>query len=161
MITDFEKIKEQLTQLAPIVNAFKSESVQAKLVELLLAHSFPVGAAGPSPTAGSTETETRRRPRARSKLPVAAPAASPAAAAAPPKRASRGGKGSFAIVSALVDDGFFKTPQTIGSIVDHCGTTKGHHFKANEVSPVLLRLLRDDKLTREKNSEGQYEYTEA
>lgn len=65
------------------------------------------------------------------------------------------------MINQLLSDGFFKNPQTIGAIVSHCGTSKGHHYKANECSPGLLRLLRDNKLTRKKNKEGQYEYTQA
>lgn len=65
------------------------------------------------------------------------------------------------MISQLHADGFFKSPQTISAIVKHCGTSKGHHYKANECSPALLRLLRDGKLTRQKNKDGQYEYTQA
>jgi hypothetical protein len=61
----------------------------------------------------------------------------------------------------LLETGFFKTPKTIGMIVKHCASARGHHYKANECSPALLRLVRDEKLTREKNTDGQYEYAQA
>jgi hypothetical protein len=61
----------------------------------------------------------------------------------------------------LLETGFFRTPKTIGMIVQHCASARGHHYKANECSPALLRLVRDEKLTREKNTDGQYEYTQA
>ena len=35
---------------------------------------------------------------------------------------------------------------------------EGRRYKANEISPALLRLLRDKKLERAKNKDGQYEY---
>jgi len=63
------------------------------------------------------------------------------------------------MITQLLGDGFFKTPRTISAIVAHCSASKGHHYKANECSPSLLRLLRDGKLKREKNKDGQYEYT--
>jgi hypothetical protein len=69
--------------------------------------------------------------------------------------------GAFAMIGQLLGDGFFKTPRTIGAIVAHCGTAKGHHYKANECSTPLLRLLRDNKLKRQKNKGGQYEYSQA
>ena len=76
-----------------------------------------------------------------------------------PKRGTSS-PGSFAMISELLTTGFFKSGRTISNIVEHCRTSLGHHYKANECSPALLRLLRDGKLKREKNREGQYEYTQ-
>jgi len=36
MITDFEILKKQLTELAKVVNSFKLEAVQLKVTELVL-----------------------------------------------------------------------------------------------------------------------------
>ena len=74
------------------------------------------------------------------------------------KKATRRGARSWTLVRKLVDDGFFKEPRTIGAIREHLKAKKGHSVKSNEVSPVLLRLLRDEVLEREKNAEKQYEY---
>ncbi|MBZ0138565.1 MAG: hypothetical protein K8H87_02175, partial [Pseudorhodoplanes sp.] len=71
-----------------------------------------------------------------------------------------GSPGAYAMINDLLAENFFKAPKTIGAIVDHCRTARGHHYKANECSPALLRLLRDGKLKRQKNKDGQYEYTQ-
>ncbi len=70
----------------------------------------------------------------------------------------KAGTGPMVVVSKLVDTGYFATARTIRDIINHCGTNLGRHFKANEVSPPLLRLLRDKRLKRAKNSDKQYEY---
>ncbi len=66
--------------------------------------------------------------------------------------------GSFAALTQLYEASFFSTPRTISSIVDHLKHKHGRSFKSSEISPPLLRLLRTNKLTRDKNSEKQYEY---
>ncbi len=147
---DVQTLKQRLKELADVINAFKSESVQLKVLEFLLA--------GEKPESEDQRHERRKRSR-RPKPPKMAEEKGDATskAGAKAKRAATG-RGSFALVSSLVDEGFFKTPRTIRSIIDHCGTHKGHHFEANEISPVLLRLLRNETLTRKKNKDNQYEY---
>jgi len=57
MIRNFENIKKQLQELTPVINAFKSEAVQVKIVELLLTTASRADAANapaPSPAAGKT-----------------------------------------------------------------------------------------------------------
>jgi hypothetical protein len=149
---DLGSLKQKLKELADVINAFKSESVQLKVLELLLE--------GKGFELEETGLGKRRQPRRQK----------------PPKKIKKGedaitksgsgskrtgtGRGAWAVVSALVDEGFFKTPRNIRSIIDHCGTHKGHHFKANEISPALLRLLRNEKLSRKKNKDNQYEYSQ-
>jgi hypothetical protein len=168
MIEDFEKVKEQLKELAPIINSFASESVQLKVVEMLLSRSLSTHVA---PVDAQQGEETKvKQPRRRSRRKSASkPNGSVTEETADQdqqpeqtkKRAARPGTGPQALVIGLLAEGFFRSPQTIGSIISHCGTSRGHHFKSNEISPPLLKLLRDKKLTRAKNSENQYEYTEA
>ena len=40
-------------------------------------------------------------------------------------------------------------------------TPKGHRYLVHELSPALVRCVRDESLSRERNEAGQYEYTEA
>lgn len=149
---DIGTLKAKLKDLAEVINAFKSEAVQIKVLELLIA--------GESSTNESPGTPTRLATGRRKKTKQVA-ATEPSSKAEKAKSArSSAGRGSFAIVSSLVVDGFFKSPRTIRHVIDHSGTHKGHHFKANEVSPALLRLLRNGTLIRKKNKEGQYEYSQ-
>lgn len=85
-------------------------------------------------------------------------------------KAAKGGSGKsakpkkgrptpFTVLEGLVATGFFKTPQTISMIREHMEQKQGRKYKANELSPALLRLLRNEKLTRAKNDDKQYEYS--
>jgi len=56
-------------------------------------------------------------------------------------------------------DDFFAKPRTIKAILDHCETNLARKIKANEISGKLARMVRSNELKREKNSDGQYEYT--
>lgn len=158
-MSDFEDTQKRLKAIADVVNAFKSESVQLRVVEVLLAQLGVASQASPV-AAPSPKRAKRRKTGTR---PESAAEPSTDAQQKPKSKPARGSSspGAFSMISQLLADGFFKTPRTIGTIVTHCGTTKGHHYKANECSPALLRLLRDGKLKRQKNKDGQYEYTQA
>lgn len=160
-MNELDDMQKRLKAIADVVNAFKSEAVQLRVVEVLLSQlgvqTAPAGNVDPKPPRRSkrrkTSTETEAPAGGAEKpKPQKAPRATARSSASP---------GAFAMISQLLGDGFFKAPRTIGAIVAHCGTSKGHHYKANECSPALLRLLRDGKLKREKNKDGQYEYTQA
>lgn len=160
MIDDFEKVKAQLKELAPIINAFKAESVQLKVIELLLgATSGDIDLAEEEPNKAPAPSLPGKRKRKRKTTAPKEPTSD--TPETKKKSSSRGGTGAYAAVSVLHDKGFFKSPQTIRSVIDHCGTAKSHHFKANQISPPLLKMLRDGKLTRNKNSDNQYDYSEA
>jgi len=159
-MNDLDDMQQRLKAISEVVNSFKSEAVQLRVVEVLL------GQLGASATSGSkavviSQRRAKRR-KASSKNDLPADKAAKVTPQKPARKAARTSvsPGAFAMISQLLGDGFFKTPRTISAIVAHCGASKGHHYKANECSPGLLRLLRDDKLKREKNKEGQYEYTQ-
>jgi len=76
-------------------------------------------------------------------------------------RSVRQGTGAWAATTRLLGEGFFKSRRVIGAIVEHMKEKEGRRHKAHEISPALLRLLRDKKLLRAKNGEGQYEYWQA
>jgi len=147
---DLGALKKKLQELADILNSFKSEAVQLRVLELIF-----TGAQIDTETNNKTEKKTIKR-RKRTKV-IQDQEDADAVTKEKPKR-SGSGKGVLAIVSALVKDGFFKSPQTIGNIIEYCGTQKGHHFKSNEISPALLRLIRNQTLSRKKNKDNQYEY---
>lgn len=133
-----------------VVNAFKSEAVQLRVLEALL--GVPVEAPLPPPApSGRTAVRTK------------APKAKASAGNATPVKSSRRGSGNsaYGIIMKLAGEGFFRSPQTIGSITKHASEKLGHHLKANECSPSLLRLLRQGRLKRSKNADHQYEYVNA
>lgn len=57
----------------------------------------------------------------------------------------------------FINEGYFSQKRTIGAVVDHC-KTKARNFRNNELSGPLGRLVRNNKLSRTKNSDGQWEY---
>ena len=133
--------------MSEIVNRFKSEAVQLRIVEFVLdlepeVEQKPIDSDAPPKTARrktakKQDSETaRKRP---GKKPV--------------------GQGAVATLEKLVEDGFFSKPKSIGNIVQHCEHNMARKFKANEFSGKLARLVRDGTLIRNKNSDNQYEYT--
>lgn len=64
-----------------------------------------------------------------------------------------------ASVQALITNGWFTTPRQLGDIREELESSAALRFKPTELSPAMIRLLRDGLLRRSKNSSGQYEYT--
>lgn len=115
------------------------------------------------------------KPAAKAAKPAAKPvakAAKPAQAAkvAAPKaangesrgrgRASLNGKpGASKVLNSLLTTKFFNQKRTMTDILKHCAEKLNSPFKSNEVSGILTKLVRDEKLIREKSPKtGNYEY---
>ena len=71
---------------------------------------------------------------------------------------AKGRPGGTVTLDTLVADSFFKSPKTIGQIVEHCDTSLAMKYKQSDFSGPLMRLVREKRLTRKKNTDGQYEY---
>jgi hypothetical protein len=71
----------------------------------------------------------------------------------------KGSPGVGAALEQLFGNGFFDKARTIGAVVGQIDHDLGRSFKSNELSPVLLRWLRSGKVKRQKNADGQYEYS--
>jgi hypothetical protein len=107
-------------------------------------------------------TSTRRRGQKRAvhkgqKREPSGNAASTSTSTNTPAR-RRSGRGPKALVEELIDEGFFSEPRSIGDIQDRLRHKKGVQLKPTDLSPALVRLLREDKLDRERNESNQYEY---
>lgn len=72
-----------------------------------------------------------------------------------------GRPGPKKILHDLLSSGFFDNSRIISEIIAHIKLKTGHNYKANELSPSLLRILRDGYLAREKNDKGKYEWKKA
>jgi hypothetical protein len=150
-MVDIGELQKKLKIIADVVNSFKSEPVQLRVVDALIGQLGAPIALTSGQSDDISETPTRsRRPSAKSNI------------ARPKVKAggSRSSPGAYTMITELLGSGFFKQPKTISDIVDHCAANRGHHYKANECSPALLRQLRDKKLKRQKNENRQYEYTQ-
>lgn len=80
--------------------------------------------------------------------------------AASTMRSSSAGRktGPKAVLEALISDGYFSEPRGMADIKHHIRDQKAISFEASDLSPTLIRLLREGKLKRSK-AEKQYVYT--
>ncbi len=74
------------------------------------------------------------------------------------KKAPSRSKGSMVAIKEIVAEGYFSSARRIGDVQKHLQHKKGLSFKVTALSPVLLRLLKDNVLDRVKAEDGQYEY---
>ncbi|MEH6790135.1 hypothetical protein [Parasphingorhabdus sp.] len=158
MINNFEVVKNQLSELSEVINKFKSEAVQLRIVEIVLGDgSFPKLS-----SSGAAEPPLKSGPSRRRKQKSVKTAAEPSNGVMQDKVAKKSrpsGQGAVAILSELADGSFFDQPKTLKDIVDYCEKKLARRFKANEFSGKLGRLTRDGVLDRNKNGDNQYEYT--
>lgn len=66
--------------------------------------------------------------------------------------------GPKSALGQLLDDGYFATRRGLPEIQSYLRDSHGHDYGSNELSISLLRLIRDARLNRERDSAGQYEY---
>ena len=156
MIPDFEEVKRQLADLAPIINAFKAEAVQLRIVELVLTGKYQE----PSPASSSSTPPARRAQRRKTQAAKenVVPASGTKATKSGKTAAKSGRQSALTTLNQLIADGFFKKGKTLAEMVAYCETKLALHYKQSNFSGPLIRLVRDKHLTREKNAEGQYVY---
>lgn len=75
------------------------------------------------------------------------------------KKRSTSRPGPKAMVEQLIEDGFFAQGKIIGDVIGHASQNMGHTYKVNDLAPAFVRLVRQQKLSRKQNQDGQYEYT--
>lgn len=61
-------------------------------------------------------------------------------------------------ITDLVAAGFFKTGKLIADVQEELRHRRGHQYTLQDLSPALVRCLRDGLLSRDRNDTGQYEY---
>ena len=150
MIANFETIKKQLSELAEVVNAFKSKAVQLRIIELLLGAPPAAEPTQPSEEAKRPPAMTAPRPKARKTVPLKPE---------PPKsRKGSADAGPSATLSQLAASGFFNQRRTIADIVQHCRVVLKRPFKASDFSWKLTRMVRRGELTRGKNAAKRNTY---
>ena len=150
MIKNFDEVKKQLGELSDVVNKFKSEQVQLKIVDLVF-RGAGVDPENPGMASNPAPSPRKQARRGKGKGRTAAPEA------ANGKKRSSTGTGPVPTLEQFISEGFFNQKRTIGAVVDHC-KTKARNFKNNELSGPLGRLVRNNKLSRTKNADGQWEY---
>jgi hypothetical protein len=155
MIQNFDLLKRQLSELSTIVNAFKSETVQLRVIELVFAQA--VGSVGAAQIADSVSpplapTKPKRRKSGKSKEGITEKND------AKPSRRKSGRPGPGAIVDQLLSEGFFDKGKSPNDVVIHCRDEKVLTYKSTEISVSLARAVKSQKLKREKDDNGQFLY---
>ncbi len=149
MMETFLAMKKQLSELASVLNEFKSETVQLRILDLVLGTEPPTDATGrqrgPNPGRGA---RARRAGKVKDTD----------SSAAGKRKKAPSGTGAPATLNQLLAGNFFDKPHTINDIIEHCKQNLARTFKANEFSGKLGRMVRNGELTRKKNADHQYEY---
>lgn len=166
MIENIREITAQLKELSTVLNSFKSEAVQLRLVELIFGDAaVPPKDEEDRSDAGGASNRGASNPRGakKRKRRVSASAHSPSSgsgksAAAPAKNRRAGRPGGMGLLTDLVAKGFFKSAKTLADIVAHCERNLATKYKPNELSGPLGRLVRSQTLSRQKNGDKLYEY---
>jgi len=145
MSKQIEKLKKQLTEIAEVVNSFQSEAVQVKIVERLLDEMIE---AEKGETEGSEIFNRKgRKPRTENES---------------ENRESIPGRkkpGATKVLNQLLSGDFFKTPHSISAIAEYCRENFDSDFKTSELSGILLKLAKENRLKRERSNENnRFEY---
>ena len=156
MIKNFEDVKKQLQQLSTVINSFKSEAVQLKIIELL----FRDKTIDEEEILVETKADAvgEKPHRTKTKKPVPKKKKKKAAAK---KKTSKGRPGPGEMLNILINEGFFDSPKTLNDTIEHCKGNKAFNYRNVELSTSFSRAVRNQKLSRKKNKEHQYEYKKA
>ena len=151
MIKNFDEIKKQLSDLAEVINGYKSEAVQLKIIEALLS-----GVSSETLIVPREEVSdgNLHKSKAKKKKSILNEGGSDGA-----KSGKVGGKKTpKKSVVQLVGQGFFKERRTVPQVQEHLKTKLAANFAVSSLQNALNSLLHDDTIKREKNKEDQYEY---
>ncbi|MFD0767089.1 hypothetical protein ACFQZI_19685 [Mucilaginibacter lutimaris] len=142
MNRQIEKLKKQLTEIAEVVNSFQSEAVQVRVVDRLLDEIMETERGDAE---GSEIFNRRGRRTARENE----------------LNEDHGRKkpGATKVLNQLLNSDYFKTPHSISSIAEYCKEKFDSDFKTSELSGILLKLAKENRLKRERSNENnRFEY---
>ncbi len=139
MSKPIEKLKKQLIEISEVVNAFRSEAVQVRVVDKLLEAmiEFEKTEADNGEIFHKKKTDTTANHSA----------------------AARKKPGATRVLNQLLSTDFFKSPHSIAAIAEYCRKKFNSDFKTSELSGILLKLSNENKLRRQRNDENnRFEY---
>jgi hypothetical protein len=162
MINIPASLNKGIGQLADLLNQFKSEAVQVKLLDRFLSG---VGSVVQPVTSAISGNEPPVAPKRRGRPPGSGKkkVGRPPAAAATPKPAKAGRRkrskmGATGALHKLIDSGFFKTRRSIAEVTAACKNKLGLDIAVTNLSGPLMRFVSEKKLVRAKNKDDKYEY---
>jgi hypothetical protein len=147
MSKHIEKLKKQLMEISEVVNSFKSEAVQVRIIDRLL---DAIAETEKGDTDG-VEVFNKRGRRARNGEDDEHP--SPHVRKKP---------GATKILNQLLATDYFDSRHSISAIAEYCKEHYDSDFKTSELSGILLKLAKENKLRRERsNDNNRFEYVRA
>lgn len=145
MNRQIEKLKKQLVEIAEVVNSFQSEAVQVRVVDRLLDEIMET-------ERGETEGSEIFNRRARK-----ANVENDDEQILNLQRRKK--PGATKVLNQLLSSDFFRTPHSISSIAEYCKDKFDSDFKTSELSGILLKLAKENKLRRERSEKNnRFEY---
>jgi len=145
MSKHIEKLKKQLLEISEVVNSFKSEAVQVRIIDRLLDAIAETEKA--EPENGETLIKKTRRTRN---------------GEADDNGHGRKKPGATKILNQLLSTDYFNARHSISAIADYCKENYDSDFKTSELSGILLKLAKENKLRRERsNDNNRFEYVRA
>ncbi len=144
MSTHIEKLKKQLVELSEVVNSFKSEAVQVRVVDRLLDILIELEKTDGDGAEVFIKKGYKQRGGDDGNY-------TPARGAKKP--------GATKILNQLLSTDFFDAPHSISSIANYCKDNFDSDFKTSELSGILLKLANEHKLKRERSTDNnRFEY---
>jgi hypothetical protein len=146
MSKHIEKLKKQLLEIAEVVNSFNSEAVQVRIIDRLL-DAIAENDKGEPEGAEAFVKKARRSKDGEDG-----------------DHASHGRKkpGATKILNQLLATDYFNSRHSISAIADYCKEHYDSDFKTSELSGILLKLAKENKLKRERsNDNNRFEYVRA
>jgi len=142
-----EKLKKQLIEISEVVNLFKSEAVQVKVIDKLL----DVIMDGERADMEIVEPFARKGPKQKLN------------GHSYEHQLERKKPGATKVLNQLLTTtNFFDTHRSISSIADYCKSNYDSDFKTSELSGILLKLANEHKLKRERSdANNRFEYVKA
>ncbi|MGJ0515203.1 MAG: hypothetical protein ACR65O_05555 [Methylomicrobium sp.] len=147
MIENIEEVKNQLKELSDVINAFTSEAVQLRIIDLVFDASQKQDLVSKVKHEQESATPHLKRKRIKSKV-----------RSFPTDRAANG-EGPVSTLAKLTESAFFDQPQSIKSIIEYCEVNLSKKIKQSDISGRLAKMVKEGTLKREKNLSGQYEYS--
>ena len=144
MSKHIEKLKKQLVEISEVVNSFRSEAVQVRIIDRLLDAII-------ESDKGDTENGDAFNKKGRKSR-----------SGDDDENASAAGRkkpGATKILNQLLATDFFNARHSISEIAEYCKEHYDSDFKTSELSGILLKLAKENKLKRERsNDNNRFEY---
>lgn len=149
-----EKFKKQLLEISEVVNAFQSEAVQVKIIEKFLEILMYSDKGDNYESSSNILSQNQgRKDRLGDSQQGGYLGATRMAARIDRK------PGATKILHQLILSDFFDQPRSISDITIYCRTEYHASFQTSELSGILLKLIKEGKLQRQRNEQSnRFEY---